>query len=169
MLLITVIGGVLLAVLFNRKFLGQGTARLLVIAPFFVIPTVSALIWKNMILYPVYGLVAQLMRSMGMQPIDWFAEYPLFAVIVIVAWQWLPFAFLILFTAIQSLDQEQKEAARIDGAGPFSMFFFITLPHLRRAISIVVVMETIFCCRSSRKSTRRPAVVRALRRPTCPT
>ncbi|WP_232316538.1 carbohydrate ABC transporter permease [Candidatus Burkholderia verschuerenii] len=143
-LVITVVGGVLLAVLFDRKFFGQGIARLLVIAPFFVMPTVSALIWKNMILHPVYGLIAQLMRSMGMQPIDWFAEYPLFAVIVIVAWQWLPFAFLILFTAIQSLDQEQKEAARIDGAGPFSMFFFITLPHLRRAISVVVMMETIF-------------------------
>jgi len=143
-LVITVVGGVLLAVLFDRKFIGQGIARLLVIAPFFVMPTVSALIWKNMILHPVYGLIASLMRSMGMQPIDWFAEYPLFAVIVIVAWQWLPFAFLILFTAIQSLDQEQKEAARIDGAGPFSMFFYITLPHLKRAIAVVVMMETIF-------------------------
>nr|WP_277186308.1 sugar ABC transporter permease [Caballeronia sp. BR00000012568055] len=143
-LAITVIGGVLLAVLFDRKFLGQGIARLLVIAPFFVMPTVSALIWKNMILHPVYGLIAQLMRSMGMQPIDWFADYPLFAVIVIVAWQWLPFAFLILFTAIQSLDQEQKEAAKIDGAGAFTMFFYITLPHLKRAIAVVVMMETIF-------------------------
>jgi len=143
-LAITVVGGVLLAVLFDRKFVGQGIARLLVIAPFFVMPTVSALIWKNMILHPVYGLVASLMRSLGMQPIDWFAEYPLFAVILIVAWQWLPFAFLIIFTAIQSLDQEQKEAARIDGAGPFAMFFFITLPHLKRAIAVVVMMETIF-------------------------
>jgi sorbitol/mannitol transport system permease protein len=143
-LAITVIGGVLLAVLFDRKFIGQGIARLLVIAPFFVMPTVSALIWKNMILHPVYGLVAAGMRSLGMQPIDWFGEYPLFAVILIVAWQWLPFAFLILFTAIQSLDQEQKEAARIDGAGAFSMFFYITLPHLKRAIAVVVMMETIF-------------------------
>ncbi|BAN22286.1 carbohydrate ABC transporter permease [Caballeronia insecticola] len=143
-LAITVVGGTLLAVLFDRKFYGQGIARLLVIAPFFVMPTVSALIWKNMILHPVYGLIASLMRSLGLQPIDWFADYPLFAVIVIVAWQWLPFAFLILFTAIQSLDQEQKEAARIDGAGPFAMFFFITLPHLKRAIAVVVMMETIF-------------------------
>jgi sorbitol/mannitol transport system permease protein len=143
-LVITVGGGVLMAVLFDRKFYGQGVARLLAIAPFFVMPTVSALIWKNMILHPVYGLVAQGMRALGMTPIDWFAQYPLSAVIMIVAWQWLPFAFLILFTAIQSLDQEQKEAARIDGAGPFSMFFFITLPHLRRAIAVVVMMETIF-------------------------
>ncbi|OLL29734.1 sugar ABC transporter permease [Burkholderia sp. SRS-W-2-2016] len=143
-LVITVGGGVLMAILFDRKFYGQGVARLLAIAPFFVMPTVSALIWKNMILHPVYGLVAQGMLALGMTPIDWFADYPLTAVIMIVAWQWLPFAFLILFTAIQSLDQEQKEAAKIDGAGPFSMFFYITLPHLRRAIAVVVMMETIF-------------------------
>jgi sorbitol/mannitol transport system permease protein len=143
-LVITVVGGVLMAVLFDRKFYGQGIARLLAIAPFFVMPTVSALIWKNMILHPVYGLVADGMRALGLTPIDWFATYPLTSVIIIVAWQWLPFAFLILFTAIQSLDQEQKEAAKIDGAGPFAMFFFITLPHLRRAIAVVVMMETIF-------------------------
>ncbi len=143
-LVITVVGGILMSVLFDRKFYGQGIARLLAIAPFFVMPTVSALIWKNMILHPVYGLVADGMRAMGLTPIDWFAQYPLTAVIMIVAWQWLPFAFLILFTAIQSLDQEQKEAAKIDGAGPFSMFFFITLPHLKRAIAVVVMMETIF-------------------------
>lgn len=143
-LVITVVGGVLMAVLFDRKFYGQGIARLFAIAPFFVMPTVSALIWKNMILHPVYGLVAIAMRSMGLTPIDWFAVYPLTAVIMIVAWQWLPFAFLIIFTAIQSLDQEQKEAARIDGAGPISMFIYITLPHLSRAIAVVVMMETIF-------------------------
>ncbi|WP_293038255.1 carbohydrate ABC transporter permease [Paraburkholderia sp.] len=143
-LVITVVGGVLMAVLFDRKFYGQGIARLFAIAPFFVMPTVSALIWKNMILHPVYGLVAVAMRAVGLTPIDWFAVYPLTAVIMIVAWQWLPFAFLILFTAIQSLDQEQKEAARIDGAGAISMFVYITLPHLRRAIAVVVMMETIF-------------------------
>ena len=143
-LVITVVGGVLMAVLFDRKFYGQGVARLFAIAPFFVMPTVSALIWKNMILHPVYGLVALAMRAVGLTPVDWFATYPLAAIIVIVAWQWLPFAFLILFTAIQSLDQEQKEAARIDGAGAFAMFFYITLPHLRRAIAVVVMMETIF-------------------------
>ncbi|SAL04122.1 sugar ABC transporter permease [Caballeronia calidae] len=143
-LVITVAGGILMAVLFDRKFYGQGVARLLAIAPFFVMPTVSALIWKNMILHPVYGLVAGAMRAVGLTPIDWFADYPLTAVIMIVSWQWLPFAFLILFTAIQSLDQEQKEAAKIDGAGPFAMFFFITLPHLKRAVAVVVMMETIF-------------------------
>ena len=56
----------------------------------------------------------------------------------------MPFALLILLTAIQSLDNEQKEAARMDGAGPLSMFFFIILPHLGRAISVVIMIETIF-------------------------
>jgi len=143
-LLITVVGGVLLSVLFDREFPGQGIARVLAISPFFVMPTVSALVWKNMILHPVYGVLAVAMRAVGLEPIDWFSTYPLFSVIVIVAWQWLPFAFLILFTAIQSLDQEQKEAARIDGAGAFAMFFYITLPHLRRPVAVVVMIETIF-------------------------
>jgi sorbitol/mannitol transport system permease protein len=73
-LVITVVGGVLLSVLFDRKFYGQGVARLLAIAPFFVMPTVSALIWKNMILHPVYGLIAQGMRAFGTTPIDGFAD-----------------------------------------------------------------------------------------------
>lgn len=143
-LVITVGGGILLAVLFDQPFMGQGYARLLVIAPFFVMPTVSALIWKNMLMHPVYGLIAKVMIFFGLEPIDWLGEYPMFSIIVIVSWQWLPFAFLILLTAIQSLDQEQKEAAQLDGAGPISMFIHIVLPHLKRAIAVVVMIETIF-------------------------
>lgn len=143
-LAITVVLGTLLAVLFDQEFFGRGVARLLIIAPFFVMPTVSALIWKNMLLHPVNGLVAFLMRSVGLSAIDWFGVWPMTAVVVIVSWQWLPFALLILLTAVQSLDQEQKEAAHLDGAGPLRMFFFITLPHLRRSITVVLMIETIF-------------------------
>ena len=143
-LAITVVFGTLLAVLFDQEFFGRGIARLLIIAPFFVMPTVSALIWKNMLLHPVNGLVAFLMHSVGLSAIDWFGVWPMTAVIVIVSWQWLPFALLILLTAVQSLDQEQKEAAHLDGAGPLRMFFFITLPHLRRSITVVLMIETIF-------------------------
>ncbi|MBE2294505.1 MAG: sugar ABC transporter permease [Phycisphaerales bacterium] len=143
-LIITVVFGTLFAVLYNQEFPGRGVARLLVIAPFFVMPTVSALVWKNMMMHPVYGLIAWLQSLLGIQPTDWFSNYPMLAVIIIIAWQWVPFAFLILLTAIQSLDTEQKEAARIDGAGPLAMFFYITLPHLSRAISVVIMIETIF-------------------------
>jgi sorbitol/mannitol transport system permease protein len=143
-LVITVGLGTLLAVLFDQEFYGRGVARLLAIAPFFVMPTVAALIWKNMLMHPVNGLFAFFARALGLPAIDFFGSYPLTSVIIIVAWQWLPFALLIPLTAIQSLDHEQKEAARMDGAGPFAMFFFIILPHLGRAISVVIMIQTIF-------------------------
>ncbi|WP_211461846.1 carbohydrate ABC transporter permease [Collimonas silvisoli] len=143
-LVISVVAGTLLAVLFDQPFFGRGIARLLVIGPFFVMPTVAALIWKNMILHPVYGLLAWAMRLVGLEPIDWLAEYPMLSVIMIVAWQWIPFAFLILLTALQSLDMEQKEAAQLDGAGPIRVFWYVVLPHLKRAITVVIMIETIF-------------------------
>src|SRR3954452_1128402 len=143
-LVITVGLGTLLAVLFDQDFYGRSIARLLAIAPFFVMPTVSALIWKNMLMHPVNGLFAFFARSLGLPPIDFFGQFPLSSVIIIVAWQWLPFALLIFLTAIQSLDGEQKEAARTAEPGPLAMFFFIILPHLGRAISVVIMIETIF-------------------------
>ncbi len=143
-LVITVGLGTLLAVLFNQPFPGRNIARVLAISPFFVMPTVSALLWKNLLMHPIYGVLAAVARAFGMQPVDWFAQYPLASVIAIVAWEWLPFALLILLTAVQSLDHEQREAARMDGAGVVAQFFFITLPHLSRAISVVVMIETIF-------------------------
>jgi sorbitol/mannitol transport system permease protein len=143
-LVVSVIGGTLLALLLDQPIFGQGIVRLLVIAPFFVMPTVSALVWKNMLMHPVSGFFAWLMKSVGLQPIDWFASAPLTAVVIMVAWQWLPFATLILLTAIQSLDEEQKEAAEMDGAPPLSYFFYIVLPHLARPITVVILIETIF-------------------------
>jgi sorbitol/mannitol transport system permease protein len=128
----------------NQPIWGRNFVRLMVIAPFFVMPTVSALVWKNLLMHPVSGLFAWIMTSVGLQPIDWFADYPMLAVILIVAWQWLPFATLILLTALQSLDEEQKEAAEMDGASAVSTFFYITLPHLARPITVVILIETIF-------------------------
>ncbi|WMT87335.1 sugar ABC transporter permease [Pelagibacterium sp. 26DY04] len=143
-LAITLVGGTLLALLLDQPIFGQGIVRLLVIAPFFVMPTVSALVWKNMLMHPVNGFFAFLARAFGLQPVDWFAQVPLLSVIIIVAWQWLPFATLIILTALQSLDEEQREAAEMDGAKPFAMFFYIILPHLARAITVVMLIETIF-------------------------
>ena len=143
-LAITVCFGAVLAAVFQAEFPGRGIARVLMISPFFVMPTVSALIWKNLLMHPVNGLFAFFAGLVGLQPVDWFAELPLSSVIVIVAWEWLPFAFLILLTALQSLDDETLEAAYLDGAGPVSIFFNIQVPHMGRAISVVVMMETIF-------------------------
>jgi sorbitol/mannitol transport system permease protein len=143
-LAISVIGGICVALLIDQPIFGQGFVRILVISPFFVMPPVAALIWKNMILHPGYGFAADIAKFLGLQPVDWFAAWPLFSIIVIVAWQWLPFATLILLTSLQSLDGEQKEAAEMDGAGAFSRFRYLTLPHMSRAITIVILIETIF-------------------------
>ncbi|MER9751437.1 MULTISPECIES: carbohydrate ABC transporter permease [Mesorhizobium] len=143
-LLITVIGGILLALLIDQPMWGQGIVRILVISPFFVMPPVAALVWKNMIMHPQYGVFADIARFFGVQPIDWFGQHPMLAIIIIVAWQWLPFATLILLTALQSLDGEQKEAAEMDGAGFISRFIYLTLPHMSRAITVVILIQTIF-------------------------
>ncbi len=143
-LFVTVVGGILFGLLLDQAIYGQGIVRILVIAPFFVMPTVSALVWKNMFMNPVNGLFAWVAKLLGVAPFDFLAHAPLFSVTMIVAWAWLPFATLILLTALQSLDSEQKEAAEMDGAGPVSIFIYITLPHLARAITVVVLIETIF-------------------------
>ena len=143
-LLITIIGGVLLAILLDQPMWGQGIVRIMVIAPFFVMPTVSALVWKNMFMNPVNGLFAQVSKALGTAPFDFLSHAPLASIITIVAWQWLPFATLILLTALQSLDREQQEAAEMDGANAFNRFIYLTVPHLSRAITVVILIQTIF-------------------------
>lgn len=143
-LAITIVGGVGLALLLDQPMWGQGIVRVLVIAPFFVMPTVSALVWKNMFMNPVNGLFAHMAKALGLPPFDFLAHAPLLSIILIVAWQWLPFATLILLTALQSLDKEQIEAAEMDGASAFDRFRFIVLPHMSRAITVVILIQTIF-------------------------
>ncbi len=143
-LVISVGGGLLMALLLDQPVFGQGIVRVLVISPFFIMPTVSALVWKNMMMHPVYGLFAWVANGLGLEPIDWLSSAPLTSIILIVSWQWLPFATLILLTALQSLDEDQMEAAEMDGASWWWRFYFITLPHLGRAITVVILIETIF-------------------------
>jgi sorbitol/mannitol transport system permease protein len=143
-LAITVTLGVLIALLLDQPVKGQGVLRILVIAPFFVMPPVAASIWENLFMHPQNGLFAAIARGFGAQPILFLEQYPLPSVIGIVAWEWLPFSTLILLTALQSLSSEQLEAAEMDGAGPFARFRYIILPHLTRAITVVILIQTIF-------------------------
>jgi sorbitol/mannitol transport system permease protein len=143
-LAITVIFGILLALLLDQPIFGQGIVRILVISPFFVMPPVAAVLWKHELMNPTWGVFAEISRAFGQQPIDWFATMPLFSIILIVAWQWLPFATLILLTALQSLSEEQKEAAEMDGANFFNRFVYIILPHMARAITVVILIQTIY-------------------------
>ena len=143
-LIITVVLGILIALLIDQPVKGQGVLRILVIAPFFVMPPVAASIWENLFMHPQNGLFAAIARGFGSDPILFLENYPMPSVIGIVAWEWLPFATLILLTAMQSLSSEQLEAAEMDGASAFSRFRYIILPHLTRAITVVVLIQTIF-------------------------
>lgn len=143
-LTISIVGGLGLAVLLDRAIVGRSILRLLVVSPFFVMPPVSALLWKNLLMQPVAGFFAWLAQVVGMPAFDWFARAPLLSIALIVAWQWLPFAALILLTSLQSFDREEREAAELDGASSLAIFRHLMLPHLARPIAIVVMIETIF-------------------------
>lgn len=143
-LAITLVLGTVFALLLNQNFRGRGVARLMVIAPFFVLPPVAALIWKNLLFDPLNGLIGWLCTLVGLHPVAWLTVFPMIALVIIVAWEWTPFATLILLTALQSLDTDQLEAARMDGAKPVSRIIYIVLPHLARPMAITVMMESIF-------------------------
>ena len=165
-IILTVVLGVFIAVLINKSFPGQGIVRVLLISPFFVMPAVNAVLWINMILDPVLGLqglaiggLNQLIENLQNTTLlgNFFSLWPEFepisfratqtsayAVIMMVTWQWTPFAVLIFMTSLQSEDIQQKEAAILDGAGAWSQFRFLTLPHLGRPIAIVVMIQAIF-------------------------
>ena len=142
--LLTLVFGFILALLLNRPFFGRGLARTLLITPFLIMPTVAAVLWKNVLFNPAFGLFSSSLASLGFDRIDWLADFPLASVTCIVVWQWTPFMMLILLAGLQSLPREQLEAGRIDGAGPISTLRYITLPHLKRYIEIAILLEVLF-------------------------
>lgn len=165
-IVLTVVLGLAIAMLVNRSFPGRGIVRVLLISPFFVMPAVNAVLWINMILDPVLGLNGLAVEGLNwmisglrdfpvlgvffslwpeIEPISFRAtQTSAYAVIIMVTWQWTPFAVLIFMTSLQSEDQQQKEAAILDGANAWSMFRNLTLPHLARPIAIVVMIQAIF-------------------------
>jgi len=165
-LVFTVLLGLALAMLVNRSFPGRGIVRVLLISPFFVMPAVNAVLWINMILDPVLGLnglavqgINEVINNLRGFPVlgAFFSLWPEFepvsfratqtsayAVIMMVTWQWTPFAVLIFMTSLQSEDESQKEAAILDGANAWSRFRNLTVPHLARPIAIVVMIQSIF-------------------------
>ena len=141
---ISVVLGMGIALLLQEAFRGRGIVRVMLISPFFIMPTVNALIWKNMFMNPVYGLFAFVSGLFGWPIIDWLSDLPLLSIIIMLSWQWIPFALLIFMTSLQSMDKEQIEAAEIEGASFWSKFYYLTLPHLSRAIAVVIMIQAIF-------------------------
>jgi sorbitol/mannitol transport system permease protein len=107
-------------------------------------PVAAAVLWKNVMLDPTFGLSAWVMRLLGLPAVYLIERFPMGSVIGVTVWQWTPFVMLILLAGLQSLPDSTVEAARIDGAGPVPMFRFIVLPHLQRFIEIALLLETIF-------------------------
>ena len=143
-ILISVVFGTLIALLTDNPFPGRNIVRVLLISPFFVMPTVNALLWKHMMMNPIYGVLAQVWIYFGATPVDWLTDWPLWSVIMIVSWQWLPFATLIFVTALQSMNREQIEASRMDGANYLQQLRYLYIPHLGRSFAVVIMIELIF-------------------------
>ncbi|MEV7574708.1 sugar ABC transporter permease [Pseudarthrobacter sp. NPDC089323] len=143
--------GLGLALLLDKKFVGRGLARTLLIAPFLVVPVAAALVWKHAILNPTYGLINGTLtwiwslfgNSTPPQP-DLLSQTPLMAIIISLVWQWTPFMMLILLAGLQSKPADVIEAAQMDGATPFQIFRYITLPHLRQYLELGGLLGAIY-------------------------
>jgi polyol transport system permease protein len=132
------------ALLLNRSFPLRGVSRALLIAPFFVMPTVNAVVQKNLFLNPIFGLVNWVATSLGFERVDWLAVHPKLAIVSMAVWQWAPFMMLILLAGLQGISEEIREAARIDGAGPIMEFRRITLPLLGPYLELAVLLGMIY-------------------------
>ena len=149
--IVSVLFGLALAILLDRKFPGRGLARTLLIAPFLVMPVAAALIWKHAIYNPTYGLlngslnwIAQLFGAESGPTVDWVSSFPMTALVAALVWQWTPFMMLILLAGLQAQPGDVLEAARVDGAGPLKIFRFITLPHLRQYLELSALLGSIY-------------------------
>jgi sorbitol/mannitol transport system permease protein len=148
---ISVVIGLALAILLDKKFPGRGLARTLLIAPFLVMPVAAALLWKHALYNPDYGLfngvlnwVWQLFGADQGPTVDYVSRWPMPSVIAALVWQWTPFMMLILLAGLQSQPGDVLEAAKIDRASGVQTFRFITLPHLRQYIELSALLGSIY-------------------------
>ncbi|MFM9106908.1 MAG: carbohydrate ABC transporter permease, partial [Chloroflexota bacterium] len=138
--------GLLFAELVNHRFPGRGVVRTLFITPFLIMPTVASLTWKNQMLNPNFGVVDWVLRTVlpGDLSPNWLGEFPAFSLVLVWVWRWAPFMMLILLAGMQSISEEVREAARVDGATAWEEFRDITLPHLGRFIQLGALLGTVF-------------------------
>jgi sorbitol/mannitol transport system permease protein len=141
---ISMLLGIGLALLLDRKFLGQGVVRTLLVTPFLVMPVAGALLWKTTMFDPVFGIVNFVLSPLGVGGVDWVSEYPLTSVVTALVWQWTPFMMLLVLAGLQSQSRDVLEAAQVDGATGRRTFTSITLPHLRRYIELGVLLGAIY-------------------------
>ena len=149
--LVSLVLGLVIALLLDRKFAGRGAVRTMMITPFLIVPVAAALLWKHALYNPEYGLlngsITALWKLFGSddapQP-EWLTNNPLIAVEVALIWQWTPFMMLILLAGLQSRPLDVIEAARIDGASSWDIFRYMTLPHLRQYLELGALLGSIY-------------------------
>ncbi|MDH6142758.1 carbohydrate ABC transporter permease [Kitasatospora acidiphila] len=149
--LVSLLLGLVLALLLDRRFRGRGIVRTMLITPFLVVPAASALLWKHAIYNASYGLLNGTLTwlwslfgsSHAPQP-DWLSTTPLLAVEASLIWQWTPFMMLILLAGLQSRPMDVVEAARVDGASTWQVFRYLTFPHLRRYLELASLLGSIY-------------------------
>jgi multiple sugar transport system permease protein len=138
-----VVIGLSLALLVLQIPKGQGVLRIAAILPIVLAPVVVGLFWRTLVLAPDFGLVDLVTRSVGLGSYNWLGDpqLALISVIAIHTWQWTPFAFLVMLATLSTLPPDVYEAARLDRARPWQRFVYITLPLIRPAIVMVVIMR----------------------------
>jgi sorbitol/mannitol transport system permease protein len=143
-LVICCLVGLGLALLLNRDFFAKGLVQTLLVTPFFIMPTVTGLIWKNELFSPNFGLVTWFAGLIGIEGFNPMADYPLFMVSTMVAWQWEPLFMLVLLAGLAAIPEEEKEAAQLDGCNRFGVFRYVELPHLLPYYRMVILLGSIF-------------------------
>jgi sorbitol/mannitol transport system permease protein len=141
---ISVVLGLAVASLLNSEVFGKGLMRTLMIAPFLIMPTAGALIWKDTLLNPLFGLLPYLLSPFGLGRVDWVNRFPMATVVAVEVWRWTPFMMLIILAGLQSQNPEVLEAARVDGANAFQAFRRITLPLVRPFIELGALLGSLF-------------------------
>ena len=136
--------GLGLAMLLNRDFFAKGLVQTLLVTPFFIMPVVTGLIWKNELFSPNFGLVTWFAGLLGLEGFNPMAQHPLVMVATMVAWEWEPLFMLVLLAGLQAIPEEEKEAAQLDGCSRFMIFQYIELPHLLPYYRMVILLGTIF-------------------------
>ena len=141
---ISVVLGMAVAMLLNSEVFGKGLMRTLMIAPFLIMPTAGALIWKHTLLNPLYGLLPYLLKPFGLGRVDWVGQFPMVTVVAVEVWRWTPFMMLIILAGLQSQNPEVLEAARVDGANALQSFRRITLPLVRPFVELGALLGSLF-------------------------
>jgi len=142
--LLSLVFGTLFAILLDRKFIGQGIVRTLLITPFLLMPVVAALIWKQEMFSSLFGILNKGLTFFGLDSVAFISDHPLASIVTVLVWQWTPFMMLIMLAGLQSQPSDILEAAGVDGATSFGIFRQLTLPHLRRYMELGVLLGSIY-------------------------